>query len=49
MAAASEGPTPATRVSSCTEALLTSTPTVFTQLSTTPLSVRRSAAASTSC
>ena len=45
----SSGPTPATRLSSAGEAVLTSTPTAFTQSSTTASRLRSSLAAVTSC
>ncbi|CAH0319631.1 hypothetical protein SRABI128_04821 [Microbacterium sp. Bi128] len=45
----SSGPTPATRLNSAGEAVLTSTPTAFTQSSTTASRLRSSFAAVTSC
>ena len=49
MLAASALPMPATCVSSCTEAVSTSTPTLETQLSTTPESADSSSACLRSC
>ncbi|MDI2023741.1 hypothetical protein PJL18_04289 [Paenarthrobacter nicotinovorans] len=45
----SSGPTPATRLSNAGEAVFTSTPTAFTQSSTTASKDRSSFAAVTSC